>query len=153
VTCNDCRACAGLVLELGRREQLPVAWTAALANALATDDWTYVGRQFAHEKFIGRNAFYLLAGPYTIARGGRRLTRLSLSVGRVLPHRVLIPQIEQVSRHLFGAPRQRVPRVIPVCPVASAGFIGGEVGEAFVVPDGWSFPRSSQRPAINDMPT
>jgi Family of unknown function (DUF6014) len=140
----------GALVHEHERWQLPRAWLEATALALGDDRWDLLAAGFVREEFLGPSGRFLLVGPYTINREGRIVTVLSACYGTVIPHPPL-PDLDGAVRAMFGELRQPVTKILPISCHASCGNIGGEAGEAFVVPDGWGFPGSVEGPALNDM--
>jgi hypothetical protein len=125
-------------------------WLLCTLSGLETGDWSLLGEPFLKLDFIGETGAFLIVGPYTITREGQTVTRLSGVYGTVIPHPPM-PPLDMILQEMFGSVPQSVTRVLPISAGASAGLIGSEAGEAFVVPDGWGFPFSAAGPALNDM--
>ncbi len=129
---------------------LPRPWLLATAQALQEQSWTDLSQPFLCREFLGESGAFLMAAPYTVRREGKVHTRLSAFYGRVIDHD-RTPPLEDLVRKRFGSLGQPVACILPVECFASGGNLGGEEGEAFIVPDGWPFPESASGPALNNM--
>jgi hypothetical protein len=129
---------------------LPRDWTVATAEALKTENWSVLDDLFIRERFLGENGKFLIVAPYTARRKGEASTRLSGIYGSVLPHQEM-PQLDKAVRDLFGGINQPVTKILPFSSHTVCGVFGGQSGEAFIVPNGWSFPSGAAGPALNDM--
>ncbi len=151
---GDRRGAADTLRHLGGSAEygplFPPEFVEATARALETDDWSAVGEAFRDRRFIGPSGVFVLVGDYTARRGGLGIVEPTVVVGRVLPIQAMPDPGASIARH-FGQVPEHVPTVLPVEMLATTGNVGGEEGEAFVVPDGWNFPRSEYGPALNDM--
>lgn len=129
---------------------LPRTFSEETLIALDTGDWNRLSEPFRRCEFIGGDGTFLLIGPYTIRRLGRRTTILTAIYGRVVRQEP-IAGLEAELVKLFGRLNQHVPMIIPFQVIAACGAVGREDGEAFLVPDGWRFAGSEDGPALNDM--
>lgn len=129
---------------------LPLDWLLRTIDAMETGDWGLLSEGFLRQEFLGSNGDFLLVGPYTIQREGEVETRLSGVYGSVIPHPPM-PPLEKVLFEIFGSLSQGVTQILPVSLRSSCGNIGGEAGEAFIVPNGWGIPSSAAGPVLNDM--
>jgi hypothetical protein len=129
---------------------LPGEWTVKTSSALRDGNWAVLDSLFLRQGFLGESGDFLIIAPYTATRGGESLTVLSGIYGKVIPHAAMLPLDEAVF-DLFGCISQPVTKILPFSAYAVCGAFGGESGEAFVVPDGWSFPSSAAGPALNDI--
>ncbi len=138
-------------LALESRE-LPHQWLLNTAKALETGNWDLLSNDFVHQKFVGRDGYFLIIAPYTVRREVIKSTKLTAIFGRLLP--VVSPPIERVEyiiRKRIGELRQPIPLVVPYERIAACGNVGSEQGEAFVVANNWNFANSFKGPALNDM--
>jgi hypothetical protein len=149
---NNLQAAAKSLNALARTSThgLPSRFLAETTTAIESGNWSSLGHLFRDRQFIGDRGRFLLVGFYTARRLGKNITALSAIYGQVIPHPPLVHEPD-IAHALFGELRQPIPVVLPVRVFASAGLIGDESGEAFVVPDGWSFLGSAEGPALNDM--
>jgi hypothetical protein len=141
------------LLELARdhtRWGLPEAWLLATASALRENDWTLLSEGFQREEFLGASGRFLIVAPYTVNREGSITSVVSALYGSVMHHQDL-PDLDAAVQEMFYELRQPVTRILPILCDASCGHLGGEAGEAFIVPDGWDIPGAIEGPALNDM--
>ncbi len=151
VIAKDHARAAELLRALASDHLLPGAWVRANADAIAGGCFDALSEPFKACDFVGPSGHMLVVGPYTQNRGHSAVTCLSALFGQVVDHqptRAIAATLEAIQ----SAPlRQPVHTILPIHGLAGCGNLGGEEGEAFVVPDGWGWPSSAQGPAINDM--
>ncbi len=119
-------------------------------QALENRNWDKVGEAFRYERFFHESGNFIMAAPYSALRKGVRTALPTLIIGRVLT-RSNIDHLRALADEIFEKPSERLNTLIPVEIMASCGLAGSESGEAFLVPDGWVFPKSEEGPALNDM--
>lgn len=147
------RAAVDLLLALARDHalwELPEEWLVATALALRDNAWALLTEGFLAQRFLGDTGKFLIVAPYAVNREGRITLVLSAIYGSVIRHPPP-PDLHRALCEMFRDLRQPVTRILPITCEASCGNVRGESGEAFVVPDGWAFPRSVEGPALNDM--
>ncbi len=150
---NASQAAAALrsITREGLAPGLPSPWLDLLAHSLDAGAFDDLAKPFIDQKFIGPTGEFLVIGPYTARRGSGDVTRLSAVAGRVLefkPVAGLAREIEAMQRTPL---RQPIAPLIPMFSIACAGNLGGEQGDAFMVPDAWTWVDSVRGPALNDM--
>ena len=131
--------------------ELPQAWLSKTADALENNDWSILSEDFINMNFIGKNGYFLIVAPYQINRKSRHNVVLSAIYGKI--HSNQEPSIEQLENLIwekFGQLNQPIAINLSFTEIASCGNIKGESGEAFIVPNGWSFPNSVRGPALNN---
>ncbi len=131
--------------------ELPQAWLSKTADALENNDWSILSEDFINMNFIGKNGYFLIVAPYQINRKSRPNVVLSAIYGKI--HSNQEPSIEQLENLIwekFGQLNQPIAINLSFTEIASCGNIKGESGEAFIVPNGWSFPNSVRGPALNN---
>ena len=131
--------------------ELPQAWLSKTADALENNDWSILSEDFINMNFIGKNGYFLIVAPYQINRKSRHNVVLSAIYGKI--HSNQEPSIEQLENLIwgkFGQLNQPIAINLSFTEIASCGNIKGESGEAFIVPNGWSFPNSVCGPALNN---
>jgi len=129
---------------------LPHSFLRSTVRALETNNWTEVGGAFVNGDFIGSDGDFLLIGPYKVVRGAAESVALTGIYGRALPVPPM-PDFGDPIQALFGTEGVSVVEVVPFRSVCVFGHADGDEGEAFIVPDGWSFPASEKGPALNNM--
>jgi hypothetical protein len=121
------------------------------ADSLDRGTFDLLSDAFRRAAFIGPQGHMLLIGPYTQRREGKDVTRLSALLGKRIDVE-LPPGVAAELEAIQGAPLQQdIQPIVPFRSLASAGNVGGEEGEAFVVPDGWAWRDSAYGPALNNM--
>jgi len=153
ITGGDHRRAAAMLRELASEHAALFHrdWLAATIEALHHNRYDALSRPFETGQFVGPAGHVLLVGPYTQRRGESNVTELSALLGQVIEHRAtpdVVAALEAVQRAPLHQP---VGAIVPIRGLAGCGTLGGEAGEAFVVPDAWGWPRASRGPAINDM--
>lgn len=131
--------------------ELPQAWLSKTADALENNDWSILSEDFINMDFIGKNGYFLIVAPYQVNRKSRSNLALSAIYGKI--HSNQEPSIEQLENLIlekFGQLNQPITINLSFTEIASCGNIKGESGEAFIVPNGWSFPNSVRGPALNN---
>lgn len=131
--------------------ELPQAWLSKTADALENNDWSILSEDFINMNFIGKNGYFLIVAPYQINRKSQPNVVLSAIYGKI--HSNQEPSIEQLENLIwekFGQLNQPIAINLSFTEIASCGNIKGESGEAFIVPNGWSFPNSVRGPALNN---
>lgn len=153
VSDGDAADASVLVDELRATDQgqlYPTVWLEATAAALRSGRWDDLSEAFSTRKFIGDSGHVLVVGQYRQRRDGVANTVLSMLCGNVI-RRVDLGRVAEASRKLFGTVQENPPEAIPLNVTFAAGAVGGQAGEAFVVPDGWTWKSASFGPAFNDM--
>jgi hypothetical protein len=131
--------------------ELPLTWLLNTADALENNDWSILSEGFINMDFIGKNGYFLIIAPYQINRQCQGKVTLSVIYGKMHENQEpSIEQLENLSREKFGTLGQRIPINLSFTEIASCGNVSGESGEAFIVPNGWSFPNSVCGPALNN---
>ena len=131
--------------------ELPQAWLSKTADALENNDWSILSEDFINMNFIGKNGYFLIVAPYQINRKSRHNVVLSAIYGKIHSNQEpSIEQLENLIREKFGQLNQPIAINLSFTEIASCGNIKGESGEAFIVPNGWSFPNSVRGPALNN---
>lgn len=150
---QDHRRCASLVRDLIRNGPalFPLEWLELTADCLERGNFDALSEAFRRGAFVGPEGHLLLIGPYIQRRAGTELMVLSALLGKRLP----LDTIQGVEKELVDIQRaplqQELQPIIPMQCLASTGNVGGESGEAFIVPDGWGWKDSAYGPAINNM--
>jgi hypothetical protein len=129
---------------------LPLVFIEATIAALRSGHWESVGELFRNYGFIGRNGLFLVLGPLTAVRQGHPSTRLS----GVLGQQISSPDVSglrESSNRLLGQDLIDLVEILPFHSLESLGLASGDEGEAFLVPDGWSFAGPQGGPALNNM--
>lgn len=153
VVAEDARRVAMLVRDILRNGPavFPSDWLEAIAESLERSDFTGLSKPFRNATFVGPSGYVLLIGPYTQRREGVEKKVLSALLGKVIDHET-VRDVEKTVEAIQRAPlRQAVQPILPIRCLASTGNLGGEEGEAFIVPDGWGWPDCAFGPAINNM--
>lgn len=131
--------------------ELPPDWLLNTADALENNDWSILSKGFINMDFIGKNGYFLIIAPYQINRQYQHQVTLSAIYGKMHDNsQPSIEQLENLSREKFGILSQPIPRNLSFTEIASCGNVSGESSEAFIVPNGWSFPDSVCGPALNN---
>ncbi|MEM7727214.1 MAG: DUF6014 family protein [Cyanobacteria bacterium P01_A01_bin.45] len=131
--------------------ELPSDWLFTTANALENDDWSILSEDFINMNFIGKNGYFLIIAPYQVNRQCQANVTLSAIYGKIHDYQEpSIEQLENLSREKFGKLGQSIPINLSFTEIASCGNVRGENGEAFIVPNGWSFPNSVCGAALNN---
>lgn len=131
--------------------ELPPDWLLNTADALENNDWSVLSEGFINMDFIGKNGYFLIIAPYQINRQYQSQVTLSAIYGKMHDNsQPSIEQLENLSREKFGILSQPIPRNLSFTEIASCGNVSGESSEAFIVPNGWSFPDSVCGPALNN---
>ncbi|MHC0062941.1 DUF6014 family protein [Nostoc sp. UIC 10890] len=131
--------------------ELPSIWLLNTADALENNDWSILSEGFINMDFIGKNGYFLIIAPYQINRQCQSQVTLSAIYGKMHDNsQPSIEQLENLSREKFGTLSQPIPRNLSFTEIASCGNVSGEISEAFIVPNGWSFPNSVCGPALNN---
>jgi hypothetical protein len=128
----------------------PVWFLEMTIRALKSQNWTEVGQAFVSEQFFHDSGYFILAGPYSVLRKGVRTAFPTLIIGKVLK-KMHTEHLCALADELFEKRGEKINSLIPIEVLVSCGYAGNESGEAFLVPDGWLFPKSEQGPALNDM--
>jgi hypothetical protein len=131
--------------------ELPTSWLLNTANALESNDWSLLSEGFTNLDFIGKEGYFLIISPYQINRQCQADIRLSALYGQI--HQNIEPSIETLEnlvREKFGVLREPIPINLSFTEIASCGHVRGEDGEAFIVPNGWSFTNGISGPALNN---
>jgi len=131
--------------------QLPTTWLLNTADALLTNKWSLLSEGFINMDFIGEEGYFLIVAPYQINRKRKKNVRLSAIYGQI--HQNDEPSIEQLENLVlekFGTQREAIPINLSFTEIASCGNVTGEAGEAFIVPNGWSFTEGASGPALNN---
>ncbi len=92
---------------------LPTEFLEETRKALSTNDWTQVGALFRTGQFIGYNGEFLISGPYSVLRKGRRTELPTLIRGRCLPHEPL-DHLGDFASELSGGPIEPLSTLLPV---------------------------------------
>lgn len=144
---------AAMLCQLAKESSVfPQSWLLKEAEALVTGDWSLLSEGFAQQEFVGLHGKFLLIAPYKICREAHESIELTAIYGQVLTiPQPPIKQLENLIQEIFGTLRQSIPLILPFNSIATCGNVGGESGEAFIVPDAWYFPSSFRGPALNDM--
>jgi hypothetical protein len=153
VVAHDASRAATVVKDIVRNGPavFPRDWLELTAEALERGSFEGLSKQFREATFVGPDGYMLLIGPYTQRREGQDVTTLSALLGRVIEHEI-VQNVAKTTEEIQRAPlRQPVQPIVPIRCLASTGNIGGEAGEAFIVPDGWGWRDSAYGPAINNM--
>lgn len=103
-------------------------------EALLSNDWSGV-ENLINKGFLSDSRLSLVVSPYRVWRPGVK-TRLSLLVCEKIAQAAAFPFDRAHMDARYGAVDYTP--VIPVNVVASAGNIGGDTGESFVVPTAWT---------------
>ncbi|KYC42723.1 hypothetical protein WA1_15405 [Scytonema hofmannii PCC 7110] len=131
--------------------ELPPDWLLNTADALENNDWSILSEGFVNMDFIGKNGYFLIIAPYQINRQCQHKVTLSSIYGQIHSNsQPSIEQLENLIREKFGTLSQPIPRNLSFTEIASCGNTSGESGEAFIVPNGWSFPNIVCGPALNN---
>lgn len=131
--------------------EIPTQWLLKTADALETHDWSTLSEDFINLNFIGKNGYFLMIAPYSTNRQGQQQITLSAIYGKIHTNSEFsIEHLEKLSREKFGILGQPIPRNLSFTEIASCGMVSGEKGEAFIVPNRWTFPNSVQGPALNN---
>ncbi|MEA5603822.1 DUF6014 family protein [Nostoc sp. UHCC 0252] len=131
--------------------ELPQAWLSKTADALENNDWSILSEDFINMNFIGKNGYFLIIAPYQINRKSQPHVVLSAVYGKIHDNQEpSIEQLENLIREKFGQLNQPIPINLSFTEIASCGNVTGETGEAFIVPNGWSFFNSVHGPALNN---
>ncbi|MEQ8464526.1 DUF6014 family protein [Coleofasciculus sp. E1-EBD-02] len=131
--------------------QLPTSWLLNTADALETKNWSILSESFINMDFIGEDGYFLIVAPYQINRKRQKNVRLSALYGQIHPNdEPSIEQLENLVREKFGTVREGIPINLSFTEIASCGNVRGEAGEAFIVPNGWSFTGGVSGPALNN---
>lgn len=138
-----------LVVHANRLE-LPADFLARTAGSVATGNWEFFPSAFQKLEFLGAHNDFLLLAPFTTSRDQKSETRLSALYGSRLDLGRM-PETRPVLLELFGTLRQEIPLVIPVRAYGGAGWLSGQAGEAFIVPNAWTGLESGNGPALNNM--
>ena len=150
---NDRARVAGLLRDLGDKHAslLPSPWIGAMAKAVDQGRYDGLSEPFKAGAIVGPAGHLLVVGPYTQRRSEGDVTRLSGLFGQAIVYQQT-PGVSAEVEAIQRAPlRQPVIPVLPIRGIAGCGNLGGEEGEAFIVPDGWGWTGSTQGLAINDM--
>jgi hypothetical protein len=126
-------------------------WLDATVGSLRSQRFDQLSPLFIDRRFIGPRGHVLIVGPYTQVRGGVQTTCLSALLGVVCDYKNLHGLAAEVQKVQGDSLRQPFQPVIATRFLAACGNLGGEQGEAFVVPDGWGWQGSAFGPALNDM--
>lgn len=130
----------------------PVPWLELTADALDRGNFDSLSEPFRNAAFVGPAGHLLVIGPYIQRREGTEETVLSALLGKRIDLDPPPPGIAATVEALQRAPLlQAIQPIIPIECLASTGNLGGEHGEAFIVPDGWGWRDSAYGPAINNM--
>lgn len=121
-----------------------------MREGILKDDWSSVGERFASGKFVHESGYFLLIGPYSRRRDGFRETMLSGLHG-VVTLDIDIQHVRPSILDVFGSTGEEFAQVLGFRLFTSFGLIGGEDGEAFLVPTSWRFPDALEGPALNDL--
>lgn len=131
--------------------ELPASWLLNTADALENNDWSILSEAFINLNFIGKNGYFLIIAPYRINRQCQGKVALSAIYGKMHDNQEpSIEKLEHLIREKFGKLSQPIPINLSFTELASCGNVTGESGEAFIVPNGWSFPNSVCGPALNN---
>ncbi|XWK89431.1 MAG: DUF6014 family protein [Phormidium sp.] len=131
--------------------ELPTAWLLKTADALENNDWSILSEGFINRDFIGKNGYFLIIAPYQINRQCQPNLTLSAIYGKIHQNsEPTIEQLENLIREKFGTLNQSIPINLSFTEIASCGNVRGESGEAFIVPNRWTFPNSVLGPALNN---
>jgi len=131
--------------------QLPTTWLLKTADAIETENWSILSESFVNMDFIGEDGYFLIVAPYQINRKRKKNVCLSAIYGQI--HQNDEPSIEQLENLVlekFGTQREAIPINLSFTEIASCGNVRGEAGEAFIVPNGWSFTQGASGPALNN---
>ncbi|BAQ66947.1 DUF6014 family protein [Geminocystis sp. NIES-3709] len=136
-----------------KSHELPRLWVLQLAQALKRQNWGLLTDGFEQEKFIGENGYFLIIAPYRVKREAKEVVKLTAIFGQIMipTSELSEDKVESKIKELFGELRQPLPVILPFNRIASCGNVGGETGEAFIVPNGWDFCNNSKGPALNDI--
>ncbi|NER22036.1 MAG: hypothetical protein F6J96_15330 [Symploca sp. SIO1C2] len=131
--------------------ELPTTWLLNTADALESQSWTILSEGFINQDFIGEDGYFLIVAPYQINRQRQKNVRLSALYGKIYQNsEPSIEQLENLVREKFGTLGQSIPINLSFTEIASCGNVKGETGEAFIVPNGWSFTEGVSGPALNN---
>lgn len=131
--------------------KLPTTWLLDTADALETKNWSLLSEGFINMDFIGEDGYFLIVAPYQINRKRKKNVRLSALYGQIHQNdEPSIEQLENLVREKFGTVREAIPINLSFTEIASCGNVRGEAGEAFIVPNGWSFTEGASGPALNN---
>src|SRR5438876_8662711 len=153
ITRADVKTASAGLLELSKSSNsygLPGKFLEETATALTTGNWDSLSEPFKYREFVGNDGTFLLLGPYTVRRRGRKITTMMAIYGQVIPLEPTVGLEAELER-VFGTLRQRVTVILPIKVIIACGMVGREDGEAFLVPDGWRFVGSEGGPVLNDM--
>lgn len=139
---------ARLVRELG--EQFSSSWLDAIARSLDSGETAATADGWANGAYLNVQNQLVVVGPYTITRKGTKVTKLSAVAGEVLA-RPDIARMQEILVTMLGPMRQPLSTVLPLRVWDSAGHLRGEDGEAFIVHDGWGWPRNTEGPSLNNV--
>lgn len=151
---QDHRRAAALVRDVARDHSslFPQDWLETTADCLDRGNFDALSERFRRAAFVGPHGHLLLIGPYIQRREGKEVMVLSALFGQQLDLAAPPPGIAETVEDIQRAPlRQPIQPIIPIRCLASTGNVGGEHGEAFVVPDGWGWANSAYGPGINNM--
>ena len=110
-----------------------------------------MSEDFINMNFIGKNGYFLIIAPYQVNRQCQANVTLSAIYGKIHDYQEpSIEQLENLSREKFGKLGQSILINLSFTEIASCGNVRGENGEAFIVPNGWSFPNSVCGAALNN---
>ncbi|GEM_PF-4427539 len=142
---------------LNSTEDLPNGYKRELLYAIRKNTWKSIENRFVTSSFVNSdNGDFILAGPFIQRRGGEVISTLSALSGKV-DHGILakIEGMRIAAKQFFdlrGYMRmflgENPSKVTPYHENWNYGLIGGESGEAFIVPDSWQFDRGRGGPAL-----
>ena len=130
--------------------ELPKQHIIDTINAIQTSDWSQIGDNFIHKKFIGSNGHFLFVAPSRQIRLGQETTKLTAICGQQISYK--FPPIAIINKTIEDEFDQtcKNPQIIPYKPLAVAGN-AGEKAEAFSVGNGFVLPDSHRGPSLNNM--
>jgi hypothetical protein len=147
---NDRQTAIQLLERLANEsDDFPASRIQKLTHALATDSWQLLGDDFINQDFIGKNGSIFILGPYSRFQGGKKSTKITAILGQTETIDLPIKNLEQLASKTFGPLFQPLAPMLPLQSFAVCGSMGQQ--EAFLSPDGWGFPNSSQGPALIDL--
>jgi hypothetical protein len=115
---------------------------------LRYSDWGNFSRLFSLSQMFGPSGSLLMVCPHKVVRGGTKSWKMSGVFGQ-LKYRRRFPNAFDFVQKAFGETRQQPSEVISIEQISSAGSMGGDNGEAFLVPEGYPFKLDAGCPVVN----
>jgi Family of unknown function (DUF6014) len=141
-----------ILQELGEGQRFPKTWIQGTEYALKTGDWSALSEAFLQGDFVGIDGYFLFVAPHKLSREAGEVVELSAILGQVIPM-IGMPsqQVEEYALNIFGTLYQPITEIIPFYCICACGHFGHENTEAFIVPESWVIPGSTNGPALNNM--